>query len=266
MLKNYEELLQQIERIEVGLVSYEAKINSIASNQARLLVEVQLESEVAQRKKLDTLVADVDLIQKEIADNIKFLDSQISKNDNEYYVQFHNVRKKFLLLLGKLKSLHYDWKESSRIKLERQLSSLDIDINEVEIKQCIESSESLGNLKIFQDFILRNSTAQEILTNVEKRRQELRIIEIHMAQLLQLFREMEDMVAEQEYPVEKIEIAVKKATEDIEKGILDINSAVKSGSKSYYTMKNISYLIICVMLVIGMVSAITVASVLSKNK
>lgn len=266
MLKNYIELLQNIKKIEDDLGSYEEKINIAANLQNKLLVEVQLESELAQRKVLQNLSCDIEVTQNEIADTMKYLNAKITQDDNEYYVQFHNVRKRFLSLLGRWKILNSNWKESNRIKLERQIKSLDISLTDEEIKDCIQSSESIGDLQIFQELILRDKTARGILANVEERRHELQVIETKMNELMELFRDMENTVAIQEKQLDNIDITIEKTTVDIEKGLSNVGSAVTSSRRSYYNMKNISYVIICAVLILGMISAITVASFISKGK
>lgn len=261
----YRKLLQHINKIEIQLEEYEEKINVVAILQNKLLVEIQLESEFAQRNVLQNLSTDVEKIQNDIADNIKYLNSQITRGDNEYYVQFHNVRKRFLALLGRWKILNSNWKESNRMKLERQINSLNVEISDEEMKECIQTTECLGNLEIFQELILRDSKARDILSNVEERRQELHILETKMEQLMELFKDIENMVASQEKQLENIDVTVEKTTADLEKGLSNVQGAVISSRKGYFTMTKISYIIVCVLLILGMISAITVASLVSNH-
>ena len=78
----------------------------------------------------------------------------------------------------------------------------------------------------------RRGEARSVLNEVQVRHRELLKLEKTMAELTQLFHDMEELVIEQDQPIQQIEEQVAAAQHDIEQGVGHTNKAVKSAKSA----------------------------------
>lgn len=108
----------------------------------------------------------------------------------------------------------------------------------------------------------RRGEAKTALAEVQQRHQELLKLEKTMAELTQLFNDMEQLVIEQQENIEVIDKQVENAQQDVEQGVGHTNKAVKSARRA---RKNKIRCIIILALVLAIVVVVIVVPVVVKT-
>lgn len=122
-------------------------------------------------------------------------------------------------------------KEQTKDQAARQYQIIKPDATEEEIKAVVED----GSQQYFQQALMqsnRRGEARSVLNEVQVRHRELLKLEKTMAELTQLFHDMEELVIEQDQPIQQIEEQVAAAQHDIEQGVGHTNKAVKSAKSA----------------------------------
>ena len=224
---DFVQFMNQISRINQGLDRYEAIIDRVDRLHKELLTEVNEERVQEVRTALDNYVAQASDIQYQLKDDIKDAQRQGLRDTNKQ-AQAENSRQRFLKLIQDYRIIDADYKDENKEQAKRQYMVIQPEATEEEVEAAITD---VGGQQIFSQALLnanRRGEAKTALAEVQARHQELMQLEKTMAELAQLFNDMEEMVVEQQENIEVIDKHVEEAQQDVEQGVGHTNKAVKS--------------------------------------
>ncbi|EHN00791.1 SSO2-like protein [Saccharomyces kudriavzevii IFO 1802] len=252
-----------INSINANLSRYENIINRIDAQHKDLLTQVSEEQEMELRRSLDDYISQATDLQYQLKADIK--DAQRDGlHDPNKQAQAENSRQKFLKLIQDYRIIDSNYKEESKEQAKRQYTIIQPEATEEEVEAAIND---VNGQQIFSQALLnanRRGEAKTALAEVQTRHQELLKLEKTMAELTQLFNDMEELVIEQQENVDVIDKNVEDAQQDVEQGVGHTNKAVKSARKA--RKNKIRCMIICFIIFAIVVVVVVVPSVVETRK
>ncbi|KAI5965349.1 SSO2 [Candida pseudojiufengensis] len=244
--------MNEIQDINSQLDNYSNIINLIDNKQKSFLYNIDLNDEDTEynSQQIDTLVGEAQSLQLDLKARIKNVQVQaIHSKDQTKIDQSETCRKRFLDLIQDYRLIEAKNKENSKDQAARQYQIIKPDATQEEIRAVVEDGGD--SQQFFQQALLqsnRRGEARSVLNEVQIRHRELLKLEKTMAELTQLFHDMEELVIEQDQPIQQIEEQVGTAQHDIEQGVGHTNKAVKSAKSA--RKKKIWCLVIVVIIII----------------
>ncbi|GEQ71488.1 hypothetical protein JCM33374_g5172 [Metschnikowia sp. JCM 33374] len=231
--------MNEIQDINLQLDNYGNLVELIANKQKNHLQELDLDLNDAgdgeyAAKQIDALVLEASSLQAELKSRIKNVQTQAAQSHNpQKAAQAETTRNKFLDLIQRYRLAESNNREQTKVQAERQYRIVKPDATPEEIQAVVEDGGS--NQQIFQQALMqsnRRGEARTVLNEVQVRHRELLKLEKTMAELTQLFHDMEELVVEQDQPIQQIEEQIETAQHDIEQGVGHTNKAVVSAKKA----------------------------------
>lgn len=228
---DFVEFMGKINEINHELDTYEQLVNSIDTYHKRLLAEVNEDQELQLRRKLDDIVSQASDLQYQLKSKIKSA-QQDGLHDASKQAQAENSRQRFLKAIQDYRIIESNYKEENKEQAMRQYRVVQPDATDAEVENAIND---VGGQQIFSQALLnanRRGEAKTALAEVQARHQELLKLEKTMAELTQLFNDMEQLVVEQQENIEVIDKNVEDAQQDVEQGVGHTNKAVTSAKRA----------------------------------
>jgi len=236
----------EVDSVKRTLMQFDDNIERIEGLQRRSLgVSRQDEIEMLQQR-LDSVRSENRQLGEDLRDRIKRLESQ-SFHDHTKSAQSQNLKQQFMGLLRKYQSLEAAYDKRFREVTARQYRIIEPEATEQEVQAAIDDS----NGQVFSQALMqsnRRGEARSALTEVQSRHREIQKIEATIAELAQLFHDMEIMVAEQDQQVTDVQQNVYDAQNDVERGVDNQYAAVKK-AKAWRRKKWICAIIVIVIIV-----------------
>jgi syntaxin 1B/2/3 len=254
--------MDNISKINNDLDNYNQLIELIEFNQKKLLNEVNEEQELATRKQLDSLISQASSLQQNLKSDIKNAQSRAS-GDSSKRAQAENSRQRFLKYIQDYRVVEANYREQNKEQAARQYRIVQPDATNAEVEEAISD---VGGQQIFSQAILnasRRGEAKTALAEVQSRHRELQRLEKTMAELAQLFHDMEELVAEQNVAIQNVDQAVGNAQKDIELGLGHTDKAKESARKARkkkcwcYWILFIIFIILVIVIVVPLVTYFT---------
>lgn len=220
--------MNEVQDIHAQLDSYSGLVGLIANKQRSHLQDLNLSEEDSEleSKQIDLLVLEASSLQGTLKSRIKNVQQQAAQLRNpQLGDQAESLRKKFLAEIQKYRLTESNNREQTKVQAERQFRIVKPDASEEEVRAVVED----GSQQIFQQAMMqsnRRGEARTVLNEVELRHRELLKLERTMAELTQLFHDMEELVVEQDQPIQQIEEQINTAQHDIEQGVGHTQKAV----------------------------------------
>lgn len=246
--------MNEIQDINLQLDNYSNLVELISNKQKNHLQDLDLnddgdDGEYA-TKQIDSLVLEASSLQNELKSRIKNVQTQAAQLRNpQKAAQAEASRTKFLDLIQRYRLTESNNREQTKVQAERQYRIVKPDATPEEIQAVVE--DGLSNQQIFQQALMqlnRRGEARTVLNEVQVRHRELLKLEKTMAELTQLFHDMEELVVEQDQPIQQIEEQIGTAQHDIEQGVGHTNKAVVLAKKA--RKKKLWCFFICVLILI----------------
>ncbi|EMG49379.1 Protein SSO2 [Candida maltosa Xu316] len=247
---DFVQFMNEIQDINSQLDNYSNIINLIDNKQKNFLHGLDLNDEDTEfdSKQIENLVNEAQSLQLDLKNRIKNVQVQaVHSRDQTKVDQAETCRKRFLDLIQDYRLIEAKNKEQTKDQAARQYQIIKPDATQEEIKAVVED----GSQQYFQQALMqsnRRGEARSVLNEVQVRHRELLKLEKTMAELTQLFHDMEELVIEQDQPIQQIEEQVGAAQHDIEQGVGHTNKAVKSAKSA--RKKKLWCLAICVIIII----------------
>lgn len=244
--------MNEIQDINTQLDNYSNLVDLISSKQRNQIQDLNLNEDESSyaTKQVDALVLEASNLQSELKSRIKNVQTQAVQLRNQQKIdQADAARNKFLELIQKYRLTESNNREQTRLQAERQYRIVKPDATPEEIQAVVEDGSS--NQQIFQQALMqlnRRGEARTVLNDVQTRHRELLKLEKTMAELTQLFHDMEELVVEQDQPIQQIEEQVNTAQHDIEQGVGHTQKAVVSAKAA--RKKRIWCFVICLIIIV----------------
>lgn len=244
--------MNEIQDINNSLDQYSNLINLISNKQRNFIQELDLNEDDSEynSKQVDALVNEAQLLQLDLKGRIKNAQTQaVQSRDQTKLDQAETSRKRFLELIQEYRLVEANNREQTKAQAERQYRIIKPDASEEEVRAVVEDTSS--SQQYFQQALMqsnRRGESRTVLNEVQVRHRELLKLEKTMAELTQLFHDMEELVIEQDQAIQQIDEQVAGAQHDIEQGVGHTNKAVVSAKAA--RKKKIWCFFICVIIVI----------------
>lgn len=222
--------MNEIQDINTQLDNYSNLVDLISAKQRNYIQDLDLNEEDTEylSKQIDALVVEASSLQSELKSRIKNVQTQAVQLGNRQKIdQAETTRSKFLELIQRYRLTESNNREQTRVQAERQYRIVKPDATAEEVRAVVE--DGAGNQQIFQQALMqsnRRGEARTVLNEVQVRHRELLKLEKTMAELTQLFHDMEELVVEQDQPIQQIEEQIGSAQHDIEQGVGHTQKAV----------------------------------------
>ncbi|KAG5359388.1 Protein SSO1 [Yarrowia sp. C11] len=254
---------EEVDDIKTSVRQYEQNIDSIETLHKRILSEIDDEQQTYSREQMESLADETSALSQSLKDRIKSLQSR-STRDSTKKTQAQNLKRQFMSAIQRYQTVEATFRHRYRDQAERQYRIVRPEATDAEVKAAIDDAQGE---QIFSQALKtsnRRGEAQTALSEVQNRHREIQKIEQTMAELAQLFHDMELLVAEQEAPMQYIELHTEHAQADVEQGLGQTSKAVVSARAA--RRKKWWCLFICLLIIILAV-VIPVAIVFSnRNK
>lgn len=251
--------MNEIQDIHTHLDNYGDLVELILNKQRNYIQELDLNEEDTEysSKQIDALITEALSLQNDLRLRIKNVQTQAAQLRNPQKIdQAELARNKFLELIQRYRLTESNNREQTKVQAERQYRIVKPDATEEEIQAVVEDGSS--NQQIFQQALMqsnRRGEARTVLNEVQTRHRELLKLEKTMAELTQLFHDMEELVVEQDQPIQQIEEQVNTAQHDIEQGVGHTQKAVVSArafrKKKWWCLAILLIIAIVLALVLG---------------
>ncbi|GBL52723.1 Plasma membrane t-SNARE, secretory vesicle fusion [Candidozyma auris] len=224
--------MNEIQDIHTQLDNYSNLVDLISNKQRNFIQELDLNDEDTEysSKQIDALVNEASSLQAELKSRIKNVQTQAAQSRNPQKIdQAEATRNKFLEYIQRYRLTESKNREQTKAQSARQYQIINPHATQEEIEAAVE--DGTPNQQIFQQALMqsnRRGEARTVLNEVQVRHRELLKLEKTMAELTQLFHDMEELVIEQDQPIQQIEEQVDTAQHDIEQGVGHTQKAVFS--------------------------------------
>lgn len=228
--------MNEIQDINNQLDEYSRLVELVSRKQRSHLHDLDFNEEQAdyESKQIDILIQEASSLQNVLKSRIKNAQQLAVQLRNPQQVdQVESTRKRFLELIQTFRLAESNNREQTKIQAERQFKIIKPDATPEELRAVVEDGS--GSQQIFQQAMMqsnRRGEARTVFKEVQVRHRELLKLEKTMAQLTQLFHDMEELVIEQDQPIQQIEEQIKTTQHDIEQGVGHTEKAVISAKKA----------------------------------
>lgn len=242
--------MNEINDINNSLDQYSNLVNLISNKQRNFVQELDLNEEDSDynSKQIDALVSESQSLQNDLKNRIKNVQTQAAQSKDQHKMdQAESCRKRFLEIIQEYRVVESNNREQTKVQAERQYRIIKPDATEDEVRAAVDDGNSQ---QYFQQALMqsnRRGEARTVLNEVQVRHRELLKLEKTMAELTQLFHDMEEMIIEQDQPIQQIDEQIHTAQHDIEQGVGHTNKAVTSAKKA--RKKKIWCLVICLIII-----------------
>lgn len=242
--------MNEINDINNSLDQYSNLVNLVSNKQRNFVQELDLNEEDADynSKQIDALVSESHSLQNDLKNRIKNVQTQAAQSKDQHKMdQAESCRKRFLEIIQEYRVVESNNREQTKVQAERQYRIIKPDASDDEVRAAVEDGNSQ---QYFQQALMqsnRRGEARTVLNEVQVRHRELLKLEKTMAELTQLFHDMEEMIIEQDQPIQQIDEQIHTAQHDIEQGVGHTNKAVTSAKKA--RKKKIWCLVICLIII-----------------
>ncbi|KAK6459712.1 t-SNARE [Scheffersomyces xylosifermentans] len=249
--------MNEIQDIRSFLGQYSNLIDLIANKQETLVHELEYDEDADfSSKQVESLVTEVHSMQMDLKKRIKNVQTEaILSKDKIKIDQAEAVKVQFMESIQRYQRIESSKRQETKVQTERQYRLLKPDASEEEVKTVLESGAD--SQQYFQQALMqsnRSGEAKTVLTDVQARHREILRLEKTMAELTQLFADMEELVIDQDQDVQLISEHVNHAQVDIEQGVGHTYKAVDSAKS--YRKKKMWLVLICILILLAIIGAL----------
>ena len=247
------EFFSRIDEIRQAIRQFDDNIQHIEGLHARSLNEIGDEQSHFNHRELEKASTDTRQLQNNIRDTIKKLEHansqmQAGPDNRTRVTQTNNVKKKMLESIKKFQKVEVEYKNRYRAQQKRQVELTNPGMTPEEIDNVVDSDQGQ---QVFAEATLRSNRhgeAKSALREVQERHQDIKKIERTIAELAQLFNEMNVMMEVQAPQVAVIADNAANTQADMEQGNKHVDTAIKS-AKAARRKKWICFWIVVVILI-----------------
>ncbi|KIN05674.1 hypothetical protein OIDMADRAFT_112219 [Oidiodendron maius Zn] len=248
--------LERVDFAKGEIRSLSSNIQEIASLHQRALSS----SDSHVSAQLETLVAQTQLKNTQIRDQIKFLElDAVKTQDGTRSVkstQAKQLKKEFERALEDYRQEEVAYRQRYREQIARQYRIVNPDATEEEVNEASELD--WGSEGVFQTALKSNRSGQatSVLGAVRARHNELQRIEATLTELAAMFADMAQIVEAQDPVVEHTEQNAIQTAEDVDKGNTEIEKANKHARRrnrlKWYCLLVVILIVLAIALGIGL--------------
>ncbi|KAK9381725.1 t-SNARE [Kockiozyma suomiensis] len=238
----------EIDDIKNTISQFDNNVARIESLHNRSLNEIDVDQDTWNQKQIDSLVAETSQLSNTLKYKIKSMEAK-SRSDSTKRVQVDAVKKTFMDSIQRYQSVEASYGLKYKQRAERQYRIVRPDASDEEVRAAIEDE---SGSQIFSQALLNSNRvgeARSALTEVQNRHKDIQKMERTLGELVQLFKDMEELVEVQAEDVVAIDQTTKRIEREVNKGVEETRVAVKH-AKNARRKRWICFIIVILIVVI----------------
>jgi len=255
----------QISSIQDELRRFDANVSSISDLHSRSLNNTDEALSQQNAAALDQLVAETRSLSNQIKSQIQELeketvpagqDARIRKNQTSL------VRSKFIEALQNYQQVEQQYRTRYRQRVERQFKIVKPDATPEEVAAVVQTDQGAGG-QVFAQALTsstRYGESRAAYREVQERHEDIRKIERTLAELGQMFIDMDALVAQQEDVVNAIETSAAQVATDTEAGLTQTEKAVKHARSARKKRWICFFIFLIILAIVGVAVGVTVSN------
>ena len=216
-------ILDECRAIDREIDTIDANLNQLQHLQAQTLGDVSANSKAA--RELDGLSADTMALYRELTPRVRALKADPAASNPRNSSQVSRVDNRLKDAIRNYQTVESSFRRGIQEQIARQYRIVRPDADEAEVQGAVEDTRG----EVFQRALMqsgRQGQANAALSAVQDRHDQIRKIERQMAELAQLFQDVNAVVVQQEADVARIEDSGQQAVDNLEQGGKQVNLAV----------------------------------------
>jgi len=214
----------QISSIQDELRRFETNVSRISDFHSRLLNNTDEALSQQNAAALDELVEETRALSSHIKNQIQDLEKESLPPGQDPRIRRNQtslVRSKFIETLQNYQRVEQDYRQRYRQRVERQFKIVKPDATPEEVAAVVQSDQGAGG-QIFAQALTtspRYGESRAAYREVQERHEEMRKIERTLAELAQMFIDLDVLVNQQDDTINAIETSAAQVNKDTEAGL-----------------------------------------------
>jgi len=214
----------QISSIQDELRRFETNVSRISDFHSRLLNNTDEALSQQNAAALDELVEETRALSSHIKNQIQDLEKESLPPGQDPRIRRNQtslVRSKFIETLQNYQRVEQDYRQRYRQRVERQFKIVKPDATPEEVAAVVQSDQGAGG-QIFAQALTtspRYGESRAAYREVQERHEEIRKIERTLAELAQMFIDLDVLVNQQDDTINAIETSAAQVNKDTEAGL-----------------------------------------------
>lgn len=222
-------LLDECRAIDQEITAAERNIDQIRLLQNQSLSDAEGANSYASQH-LETLSSETMDLYRRLTQRVRELKSRPEAQQARYAGQVSRVDKRLKDAINQYHGAQATFRQKTQEQMARQYRIVRPDAGEDEVRAAVEDGGYGAGGQVFSEALMqstRQGQARAALSAVRDRHAQVRKIEDQMVELARLFEEMDMLVQQQDYAVQRIEESGEQAVDNLERGNQEVKVAVK---------------------------------------
>jgi len=253
----------QISNIQDELRRFDANVSRIADLHSRSLNNTDEALSEQNAAALDELVTETRALSNQIKNQIQDLEKEAVPQGQDPRIRRNQtslVRSKFIEALQNYQQVEQQYRTRYRQRVERQFKIVKPDATPEEVTAVVQSDQGAGG-QVFAQALTsstRYGESRAAYREVQERHEDIRKIERTLAELAQLFNDMDVLVAQQDDMINVIETSAQQVQKDTEAGLGQTEKAVEHARSARRKRWFCFFIFLLVLAAIGIAVGLTV--------
>ncbi|KAI0065439.1 t-SNARE [Artomyces pyxidatus] len=255
----------EISSIQDQIRQLDINVSKISDLHSRILNQMDEALRKQTEAVLDELVAETRTLNNELKARILDLEKQPTPPGQDARIRKNQtslVRAKFVEAVQNYQQVEQQYRKQYEERVRRQFKIVKPDATDEEVKAVVEDVQGSGGQVFSQALMSSNhyGESRAAYREVQERHEDIRKIERTLAELAQLFNDMNLLVVQQDDTINAIETSAAQVEGDTEAGLAHTEKAVKSARSARRKRWICFFIILIILLVIGLAVGITVGN------
>ncbi|KAK0522540.1 hypothetical protein OC834_006244 [Tilletia horrida] len=256
--------------VQDAIKEIEQSIGTLGDLHGRALNNIDEASSQRAHAELESLAAQTNANIKGVKATLQRLAQQAHRTQqsapqdyNTRMTQLNAAKNRFKGAIQSYQAMEQSYRQKYRARAERQYKTIKPEATEDEVQAAVRDMESGGQQQIFANALMnsnRHGEARGALREVQERQEDLRQIMRTMAELAELFSQVDFLLVQQEEQVNQIHTQAENVKTDMEAGVVETNKAKISAAKARKNRKRCAILIVILIIIAAVVAAIAVCT------
>lgn len=220
-------VLNECRAVDQAIDEIEADLQRLRGLQSRYLADTNTSAQSPLKIEVDRTGESIMTKYRALVTRVKNIKSQPESGNPRNAPQVGKVDRRIKTAINQYQQVQREYRKATEEQMARQYRIVRPDASEAEIRELIQDPNSQ---QVFSSALIqsdRRGEAQTIARNVSQRHEQLAAIERAMAELVQLFQDLETLVVQQEPAVTQIEQRGEEVTEHVAKANIELGGAVE---------------------------------------
>ncbi|KAJ3497589.1 hypothetical protein NLG97_g1777 [Lecanicillium saksenae] len=228
-------ILDECRDMDRSIDALEHNVEEVRIVQQRILNDAESSASSEANTKLQSLASDIMSLCHQLTDRVRAIKSNPDSRAAMNRAQVDRVDRRLRQAVQVYQQVRSDFYRRTQEQVARQYRIVRPEATEDEVRAAVE--DTTPGSQIFSEALLAQSSnrqgrARVALSEVQHRHQALAAMERQMAELAQLFQDMDTLVVQQDDYVKQIETSGADATDNMIKGNAQVSAAIVTARKT----------------------------------